>query len=262
MLTEISKLIGCEIAASDGMIGSVSDVLFDDATWTIRWVVVDTGNWLPGRMVLLPPSVLGHPNPDDRSFPVRLTRAAVKDSPDIDAHLPVSRQYETSLYDYYGWSPYWGSGYYMGGYGLMGGMMPMSIDPEVQRRADDLDRHLQAGGEPNLRSAAAVTGYFLHATDGDIGHLSGLLVDDTDWTIRFLIADTSNWWMGKKVLISPRSATNINWTEQLIQLEISRDMVKTSPEFDPTRPLDRAFENRMAAHYALVTTPPQPPSVA
>ena len=45
----------------------------------------------------------------------------VKDSPDIDTDRPVSRQMETSVYDYYGWSPYWGTGFYMGGYGYMGG---------------------------------------------------------------------------------------------------------------------------------------------
>ena len=265
MLLEVSKLIGAKIAASDGHIGSISDVLFDDATWTIRWVVVDAGNWLSGREVLLPPSVLGHPNGTDSVFPVRLTKATIKDSPDIDTHRPVSRQFETSLYDYYGWSPYWGTGYYMGGYGIMGmtaGMTPMGRDPEVERRAEDLDRMQRDANEPHLRSANAVTGYHLHATDGNIGHLSDILVEEADWTIHLLVVDTSNWWMGKKVLISPRSASNINWTERLIQLDVSREMIKASPDYDPTQPTDRAFEDRMAAHYALVTAPLLPPKAA
>lgn len=258
MLTEISKLVGCRIKASDGPIGSVTDVLFDDASWTVRWIVVDTGDWLPGRIILLPPSVLGHPDAVNRSFPVRLTRNAVKASPDVDSHRPVSRQYETSLYDYYGWSPYWGSGYYMGGYGFMGGIIPMETDPEVQRRADDLARGTRANDDPHLRSAMSVTGYHLHATDGNIGHLSDILLDDADWTIRYLVVDTSNWWMGKRVLISPRSASYINWTEHLINLDVSQDRIKASPDYDPTQPLDRAFEDRMAAHYALVISPEPP----
>lgn len=249
MLTPISNLIGCTIRASDGPIGEISDVLFDDTTWTVRWVVVDTGTWLPGRMVLLPPSVLGHPVDGARSFPVRLTRAAVMASPDIDTHRPVSRQFETSLYDHYGWSPYWGSGYYMGGYGILGLYPPMGQDPEVQRRLDMQDRDAAAQNEPHLRSANAVTGYHLHATDGDIGHLSDILMEESDWTIHFLVADTSNWWMGKRVLLSPRSAQVINWTEQMISLDVSRDKIKASPDYDPAQIIDRAFEDRMAAHY-------------
>ena len=54
-------------------------------------------------------------------FAVKLTKQQIKDSPEIDTDRPVSRQMETSVYDYYGWSPYWGSGFYMGGYGYMPG---------------------------------------------------------------------------------------------------------------------------------------------
>jgi hypothetical protein len=86
----------------------------DDASWLIRWLVVDTGNWL-----LLPSSVLGHLDPKEERFSVRLTMQQVKDSPDIDTERPVSRQMETNVYDYYGWSPYWGTGFYMGGYGYI-----------------------------------------------------------------------------------------------------------------------------------------------
>src|SRR5580658_7958663 len=115
MLWNTSAIDGYAIAASDGKLGTVSDFLFDDATWLVRWLVVDTGNWLSGRKVLLPPSVLGHLDPAREEFAVRLTMQQVKDSPDIDADRPVSRQMETNVYDYYGWSPYWGTGFYMGG---------------------------------------------------------------------------------------------------------------------------------------------------
>ncbi|WP_054005330.1 PRC-barrel domain-containing protein [Cypionkella psychrotolerans] len=250
MLLNLSTIRGHSIEASDGTIGFVSDVLFDDTSWMIRWLVVDTGDWLPGRKVLLPPSALGHAAPDSTTFPVRLTRAQVKASPDLDTHRPVSRQFETSTYDYYGWSPYWGSGYYMGGYGALSAAMPMRADPEVQRRADDIARHQHDQDEPHLRSAEEVSGYHIHATDGEIGHLSDLIIEDTDWSIHFLIVDTSNWWMGQKVLVSPRSAQDIRWTEQLIYLDVNRQKVKDSPPFDPAKPVDRAYEDRMAGHYA------------
>ena len=108
MLRNASTINGYAIAASDGQIGTVSDFLFDDIGWMVRWLEVDTGNWLSGRKVLLPPSVLGHLDPEGKKFSVTLTMQQVKDSPEIDTDRPVSRQMETDIYDYYGWSPYSG----------------------------------------------------------------------------------------------------------------------------------------------------------
>ncbi len=122
MLWHASKINGYAIDASDGRLGTVSDFLFDDASWLVRWLVVDTGKWLSGRKVLLPPSVLGHLDRERGAFSVRLTMQEIKDSPDIDTDRPVSRQMESHLYDYYGWNPYWSTGLYMGGYAYMGGM--------------------------------------------------------------------------------------------------------------------------------------------
>nr|WP_306264840.1 PRC-barrel domain-containing protein [Pararhizobium sp. IMCC3301] len=258
MLLNLSSIRGHDIAASDGTIGSLSDVLFDDTSWMIRWLLVDTGNWLAGRQVLLPPSALGHAEPNRKTFPVRLTKAEVEASPELDSHRPVSRQFETSTYDYYGWSPYWGSGYYLGGYGLFGGALPMSGYPGRDRYTDEIDRHKHDLDEPHLRSAEEVAGYHIHATDGEIGHLSDLVLEDTDWSIHFLIVDTSNWWMGQKVLISPRSAQDIRWTEQLICLDVDRQKVKDSPPYDPANPIDRAHEERMAGHYAKPRPEPDP----
>ena len=54
MLRNASAIHGYAIVASDGHLGTVSDILFDDASWLVRWLVVDTGKWLSGRKVLLP----------------------------------------------------------------------------------------------------------------------------------------------------------------------------------------------------------------
>ena len=258
MLLNLSTIRGHSIAASDGIIGTVSDVLFDDTSSMIRWLVVDTGNWLSGRKVLLPPAALGHADPHASTFPVRLTMVQIEASPALESHTPVSRQFEMSAYDYYGWSPYWGSGLYMGGYGLMTSGMSMKADPEVQRHAEDIARHQNDRDDPNLRSAEEITGYHIHAIDGEIGHLSDLVIEDTDWSIHYLIVDTSNWWMGQKVLISPRSAQDIRWTEHLIYLDVDRQKVQDSPSYDPAKRLDRAHEDRMAGHYAKSRIDPQP----
>jgi len=252
MLRNASAINGYAIAASDGRLGTVSDFLFDDASWLIRWLVVDTGNWLSGRHVLLPPSVLGHLDPTAQEFAVRLTMQQVKDSPDIDTDRPVSRQMETNIYDYYGWSPYWGTGFYMGGYGYMGGPMMVPPLPEARRREERLVDAQREKDDPHLRSIEAVTGYHIHASDGEIGHVEDFLVEDADWSIHYLVVDTKNWWPAKKVLISPRSAREIDWTDKLVNLNFDRQRVKDSPAYDASMTVDRAYEKHFHSHYGDV----------
>ena len=233
MLWNASVIKGYAIEASDGDIGTVSDFLFDDASWLVRWLVVDTGNWLSGRKVLLPPSVLGRLYAKDRVFAVKLTKQQIKDSPEIDTDRPVSRQMETSVYDYYGWSPYWGTGFYMGGYGYMPGADGGRLTWDRRRHEQ---RYCRCSAQTTTirisRSVEAVTGYHIHASDGEIGHVEDFLVEDADWSIHYLVVDTKNWWPGKKVLISPRSALEIDWTDRLVNLNVDRQTVKDSPTYD------------------------------
>jgi hypothetical protein len=205
MLWDASAINGYAIEASDGRVGTVSDLLFEDVGWVVRWLVVDTGNWLSGRKVLLPLSALGRPDRALRHFPVKLTMEHVKDSPDVDTDQPVSRQIEAHVYDYFGRDPYWGGSLFP----MSNAMVTPFVAPlyEQESTSSDLAR---AGaqpneGDPHLRSITTVTEYRLHATDGEIGHVEDFLVDDASWNIRFIRVDTRNWWPGERVLISPRS---------------------------------------------------------
>lgn len=249
MLWKTSALRGCTIRATDGQIGTVSDFLFDDANWQIRWMVVDTGTWLSGRKVLLPPTVLGHADVVNREFSVKLTRAEVENSPEAATDLPVSRRFEADIYRYYGWNPYWGGEYGIGLNDFGGGMLSVPVlSPEHQQEVmDDMKR----GDEDlHLRSVCAVTGYHLHATDGEIGHISDFLVEDADWSLHFLVAETRNWWPDQHVLISPRMVRQIRWTERLVYVNAVRAKIKASPPYDPSQPIDRAYEASHQHHYA------------
>lgn len=248
MLWHASAINGYAIEASDGDIGTVSDFLFDDASWLVCWLVVDTGNWLSGRKVLLPPSVLGRLYAKDRVFAVKLTKQQIKDSPEIDTDRPVSRQMETSVYDYYGWSPYWGTGFYMGGFGYVPAAMAGPPSGSRQREEEIADAQRKRD-DPHLRSIEAVTGYHIHAGDGEIGHVEDFLIEDADSSIRYLVVDTRNWWPGKKVLISPSSAAEIDWTDKLVNLNVDRQQVKDSPAYDASTTVDRAFEERFLTYY-------------
>jgi sporulation protein YlmC with PRC-barrel domain len=251
MLWHASAINGYAIAASDGHIGTVSDFLFDDASWLVRWVVVDTGNWLSGRKVLLPPSALGRLSANDRLFAVKLTKQQVKDSPEIDTDRPVSRQMETNVYDYYGWSPYWGTGFNMGGYGFMPGYGMASPYLGAQRGAQKVDEAQADRDDVHLRSIEAVTGYHIHASDGEIGHVEDFLVDDGDWRIHYLVVDTKNWWPGKKILVSSRSAGEIDWTDRLVNLDVDRQRIKDGPAYDPSMTIDRAYDEKLLTYYGI-----------
>jgi hypothetical protein len=248
MLRNVSEINGYAIAASDGRLGTVSDLLFDDATWLVRWLVVDTGGWLSGRKVLLPPSVLGHLDTERHEFSVRLTKQQVKDSPDIDADRPVSRQAEANVARYYSWAPY-----------PVGTDMPLAntmatpfVEPLfLSPMGPSADAEPDVPGDPHLRSVAAVTGYHIHATDGEIGHVENFLVDEADWSIRYLTIDTRNWWPGEKVLISPRSVTELGWAERSMHVGIRRQKMKDGPRYDPATTLDGAYDEAFLTYYGI-----------
>ena len=251
MLWQALAINGYAIEASDGNIGTVSDFLFDDATWLVRWLVVDTGNWLSGRKVLLPPSALGRLSANNRVFDVKLTKQQVKDSPEINTDRPVSRQMETSVYNYYGWSPYWGSGFYMGGYGYMPGSGMASPYLGARRHEQKVAEAQADRDDVHLRSVEAVTGYHIHASDGEIGHVEDFLVEDADWSIRYLVVDTKNWWPGKKILVSSRSAGKIDWNDRLVNLDVDRQRIKESPAYDPSMTIDPAYDEEFQTYYGI-----------
>ncbi len=249
MLRHTSEIKGYAIGATDGSIGSITDFLFDDETWLVRWLVVDTGEFLGRKHVLVPPSALGFINHIGRQLSVRLTKAQIKDSPDVSVDEPVSRYMETDLYDYYGWSPYWSTGFYMGGYGYPAGLTsPIGLGYTPGERPTDVTRRER--GDQHLRSVREVTGYHLRASDGEIGHVADFLIEDGDWSLRYLVIDTNNWWPGKKVLISPRSIEAIDWSLRAVDLDVDRQRVKDSPAYDGSKDIDRAYEYQFHGYYA------------
>jgi hypothetical protein len=181
---DAAAINGYVIEASDGRLGTVSDLLFEDVSWGIRWLVVDTGHWLSGRKVLLPLSALGQSNTALRHFPVKLTMQQVKDSPDVDTDQPVSRQIESRVYDHYGWDPYWGGGSFpINDPVAMLFAASLNIWGPKPRALGNVDAHPEQG-DPHLRGVALLVGYHIHATDGEIGHVVDFLVDDAGWSIR------------------------------------------------------------------------------
>jgi hypothetical protein len=255
MLRTIKNLEGYTIQATDGNIGHVTDFYFDDKTWCARYLVVDTGTWLSSREVLISPISIGIANWADKLLPVSITKDQVENSPDINTQKPVSRQQEIQLFEYYGYPYYWG-GYGMWGEGMYPSMMltrhdgfilpPHDEDPEAtkasraeQNQDDDI----------HLRSCQAIINYHIHATDGDIGHIEGLLIDEDTWAIRYMIVNTSNWWLGHQVLIPPHWIEDVSWVDAKASVNLTRQDVKDAPAYNEAMQVDRKAEMYIYNHY-------------
>jgi hypothetical protein len=256
MLRNSKNLEGCCIGATDGTIGEVKDLYFDDEAWVIRYLVVGTGAWLENRKVLISPFALSQPQWAQKLLRASLTKEQVKNSPDIDTDMPVSRQHEMEYLKYYSYPSYWG-GAALWGIGPNPSLMPIGkayewpVDSYGQIRAEH-DREVSnehEKGDHHLRSCNAIRKYSIHASDGDIGHVAGLLVDDETWAIRYLIVDTSNWGMGHQALVAPQWISNVSWPHSYVTIALSRGELKDAPQYDGTSPVDRAQEIDLFKYY-------------
>jgi len=97
---------GYHIEATDGDIGHVEDFIIDDETWEIRYMVVDTRNWWPGKKVLIAPQWIDRVSWDDSKVYVNLSREAIKNAPEYRPNA-FNREYEEKLYDHYKRPKYW-----------------------------------------------------------------------------------------------------------------------------------------------------------
>ena len=212
MLRKFNDFRGFGIRAIDGTIGRVEDFYFDDRAWVVRHLVVDAGTWSSSRKVLLSPTSIGRPDGAEKVLRVLLTTEQVKNSPDIDTARPVSRQHEVEAYAH----------------------------AESKRRREN---------DPHLRSCRAVLRYRVHASDGDVGHVEDMLVDDQTWAIRYLVVNTSNWWLGYRVLIAPQWIQGISWSDSKVSVKLTRNAIEGAPAYEAGAPLDRVQEALLYEHY-------------
>jgi len=227
MSQSIKQLYGEKLGALDGEIGHVKDFYFDDRSWVVRYVVADTGNWLPGRLVLLSPHAIGSVYQDGKVLLANLTRKQIEDSPAIESHKPVSRQYEAEYYRYYGWPYYWlGDGLW----GLSG--FPILETPVKPFAGEPANQVASKPGNPDvhLRSAQAVKGYNLQAGDGAAGHVADFMMNQESWAIGELVIKTGNRFTGKEVCIPSSSVKRISYDESTVFVNLTREAVEQSPE--------------------------------
>ena len=119
---------------------------------------------------------------------------------------------------------------------------------------DGYQGHLRAPtadyeGDAHLRSCNAVKGYHILASDGEIGHVQGFLIDDATWSIRYMLVNTSNWWVGHEVLVSPEWIKQVSWVNSNVEVSISRQAIKDARLYNEDTTFDRDREFDIYKHY-------------
>lgn len=247
MLCNLKKLIGRSAEASDGEIGECIDFLFDDEKWVIRYAVVNTGNWMRRNEVILSAFSLASPKKalNSGNLGLKLTKQQVEDSPQADETAPVSRQFELELARYYSHPIYWA------GEGTWGTEpYPMFTQPVPPEEYDRHAERLREIEQSPLRSMKEVCGYHIQATDESVGHVEDLIVEDDSWVVRYVIVDTRNWLPGRKLIISPSWIESFDWHERNARVRFDSKTIRSSPEFDADRALDRDYEELLHDYYA------------
>ena len=251
MLFALNGLFDCQVAATDGGVGTVRDFLFDDQNWKIRWMVVDTGHWLPGRKVLIHPSaIVPLELPPRPAMPmvsmgqslkvlVRLTKQQIEASPEEREDEPVTREMEQRLNDYYGLDPLWGA--------LSFGADALVPHPSGQRHAPEIAE--DPPGDLHLGSVADVKGYAVQATDGDLGHVESVLAEDVKWDLRYFVVATRNWLPGKLVELATFAVSGVDWVERRVNVNVTHDQARSTPAFDPVAMADEVIQEQLHRHF-------------
>jgi hypothetical protein len=239
MLIKAKTLAGYKLDSLDGEIGKVKDFYYDDLHWTIRYLVANTGNWLTDRQVLISPYALVAVNKAERNIAIDLTKKQIETSPSLYSDKPVSRQFETAYYGYYGFPTYWGGPFSWGPY------------PYLTRDRDQWKESSQSkkGWDLHLRSTGDATGHHIEALNGEIGHVEDFVIDDETWAIRYIIVGTHNWLPGKKVLVATQWIERVSWGERKVFVNLDRETIKESPAYTNESLLTRDYEARLYQHH-------------
>lgn len=211
MLRSMKEMMGYKLLALDGHIGSCADFLFDDQSWSLQYMVANTGGWLNNRKVLLSPKSLGDPPLEDRRIQIHRTKAFIEKAPELHSDAPVSKQYQLIWTKYHGLTPYWHE------LGPLAAPLAANALATMQESADH-DEH--------LRSVSEVCGYEVESNavrlkGVALGKIDDLILDDDSWQIAFAVVETDpSWFRSRKVLVGRDVLIKVGWAERKVYVDL------------------------------------------
>ncbi|MBT1451767.1 PRC-barrel domain containing protein [Glaciecola sp. XM2] len=233
MNLSLNKLLKYDIDATDGDIGYLKDVLFDDQQWIVRYIIIDTKRWMPlSQKVLISPIAVRGFDIQDETLSLSLTKQHILDSPPIEAHKPVSEQFEKAYFDFFGYGYYWNGLGAWGDFDTPTSLIERSVDDTIsdsdnsQQPSDPIiDRH--------LRSINELRHYSVVETDGMKGRVHDFILDTDTWTIKYFVIGIRNWLPGGHIaLLPPEYLASVSWKDQAVFCELNVAQVKQLPEYD------------------------------
>lgn len=242
MLRSLKEIEGYRLHAIDGDLGKTKDFLFDDQRWAVRYAVVDTGKWLPGKRVAVSPASFSEPDWGNSLIPTTLTQEQVRDAPPVEENRPVSRQQELALAQQFDWPTYWLAP-------TAGTVWAAAIAQPPSSALEETEPVSTQEDDPHLRSLKEVAGYKVRASDGDVGSVSDFIVDTDTWTLRYLVADTHKWLPGGKVLLSPEWIDAVQWIDRAVEVDLEAARIKACPPYQPSEAVNREYEQRIYDYY-------------
>jgi len=244
MLNKVKTLKKYTVNCLDGEIGKIKDIYFDDQTWAIRYLIMNTGNWLTGRQVLISPYSVTKIDIEEERIDVNLTKSQIENSPLLESDKPVSMQFQSEFHGYFEYPLYTTSMH-------NGSNWSVITDAPIEKDVDRFNENLvdENQGDPSLRSMNSVSGYGIQALDNTIGHVDDFFVDDDLWEIQYFEIDTKNLIPGRKVLISPNWIDYVSWNESKVFVNLNADDIKNSPEYNAESILNREYEASLYKHY-------------
>ncbi len=241
----IRDISALTLYAVDGQVGSVQQLYFDDQNWKVRYLIINTGGWLSERNVLIAPIAVAGIDDAGASMRINLRKDQIEQAPPIEKAKPISRQYEEAYYEHFRWAPYWQSGTTVLGTPIpYPDPLPVKVDEPVLSESPE---------QSHLRSSAEVTGYGIHARDGEIGHIEDLVIDHEDWIVRYAEVDTRNWLPGKKILVPTGRIKQIDWHSRSVSMSLTRHAIQSAPAYDPSMLITPDYEIELFKYYGKVS---------
>jgi hypothetical protein len=255
MLHRLHDYSRLTIHAPDGELGTVTDSLFDDARWTIRYLVVRAEMF--GRKIAVSPLAITETHWPARKMTSRLSLQQMRNGRDLLATPRMPRTREQEHASYHGYPAHWGGPALWAWAGAPGALAGPPPDEYI------VAAHAPASSRVDprqfeLRSLAELRGVHLHAVNGGIGHVDDVMIDHENWHVPYLLIDTSNWIGGRARLVPAAKVTAVDWTARNVYLDLTREQIKESPAFDIDKPLDRTAQEKLAAYYDRPVAPRVP----
>lgn len=237
MLINLKNLMNLKVTASNDVIGRTFDFYFNDLDWTISYAEIKPRllvlkNFLANHMKL------GQPNLDNKLFPIMISKEQLYDQPESDSVKTLSDQKQNHQAAFMTWPL------------NLTNLNTLDIT-EAQKLADLMIRDKDKNeGSSHLRSFKEVSGYRIKTTTGFFGHLKSLIIDTEIWKIKFLLIRKRRLFKANKnILASPANVTNISWEDNSINIDLSKKIIRESPEYENIKSMSDEFERKLIRHY-------------